>query len=206
MPCLRRTLLAALLALSATTAVSAERVVNVYNWSDYVDPAMLEAFTRETGVKVVYDTYDSNEILETKLLAGRSGYDVVVPSGPFLQRLIKAGVFQRLDRAKIPNARNAWPEIAARLAVFDPGNLYAVDYMWGTTGIGLNLAKVRERLPGQALDSWDTLLKPENAAKLKDCESTCSTRRRTSSRACCGGSDSLPTARKPRTCRRQLTP
>lgn len=157
------------LALLLTPALAAERVVHVYNWSDYIDPKVLEDFTRETGIKVVYDTYDTNEILETKLLAGRSGYDVVVPSGPFLQRLIGAGVFQKLDRTRLPNLANAWPEIAQRLAVFDPGNLHAVDYMWGTTGLGLNVRKVRERLGDVALNSWDLLLKPENAAKLKDC-------------------------------------
>ncbi len=166
-----RTLLAALsmsLALAAA-APAQERVVNVYNWSDYVDPKVLEDFTRETGIKVVYDTYDNNEIVETKLLAGRSGYDVVVPSGPFLQRLIKAGVFQKLDRSKLPNAKHLWPEVMGRLAVFDPGNLHAVNYMWGTTGIGLNVAKVRQRLGEAAPNTWDLVLRPELAAKLKDC-------------------------------------
>ncbi|MCC0805205.1 polyamine ABC transporter substrate-binding protein [Methylobacterium sp. W2] len=147
-----------------------ERVVNIYNWSDYIDPKMLDAFTRETGIKVVYDTYDNNEILETKLLAGQSGYDLVVPTGPFLQRLIKAGVFRPLDKAKIPNLKHAWPEIAQRLAVYDPGNAYAVDYMWGTTGIGVNLGPVRERLgPNQALNTWTLVLNPALMAKLKDC-------------------------------------
>jgi putrescine transport system substrate-binding protein len=158
-----------LLILPATPTLAQDRVVHVYNWSDYIDPKVLSAFTAETGIKVVYDTYDTNEILETKLLAGKSGYDVVAPSGPFLQRLVKAGVFQPLDRAKLPHLKNAWPEIATRLAVFDPGNRHAVDYMWGTTGIGMNLAKVRERLGDAPLDSWDLVLKPENAAKLKDC-------------------------------------
>ena len=152
-----------------TGAVAQERTLNVYNWSDYIDPKVLEDFTRETGIKVTYDTYDSNEILETKLLAGKSGYDVVVPSGPFLQRLIKAGAFQKLDRAKLPNLTNMWPEVMQRLQVFDPGNQYAVDYMWGTTGIGLNVRKVRERLGTQPLNSWDIVLKPELATKLKDC-------------------------------------
>lgn len=167
------TLLAALPLSWPTRAqerVVQERVVNVYNWSDYVDPAVLEAFTTETGIRVVYDTYDTNEILETKLLAGRSGYDVVVPSGPFLQRLIRAGVFARLDRARLPNIVNVWPEIAGRLAAFDPGNLHAIDYMWGTTGIGVNVAKVRERLGRDVpLDSWDLLLKPALSGKLRDC-------------------------------------
>ncbi|MFH6783968.1 MULTISPECIES: polyamine ABC transporter substrate-binding protein [Methylobacterium] len=163
--------LLALVAVPAGTAAAApERVVNVYNWSDYIDPKMLDAFTRETGIKVVYDTYDTNEILETKLLAGRSGYDIVVPTGPFLQRLIKAGAFQPLDKARIPNLKHAWPEVTARLAAYDPGNAYAVDYMWGTTGIGVNTALVRERLgPNQPLNTWDIVLRPELIAKLKDC-------------------------------------
>ena len=163
--------LTGLLAILATLpALAQERVVNVYNWTDYVDPKMLELFTRETGIRVVYDTYDNNEIVETKLLAGKSGYDVVAPSGPFLQRLIRAGVFRKLDPALLPNLKNGWPEVNARLAAFDPGNQYAVNYMWGTTGLGLNLAKVRQRLgPDQPLATWDLLLKPELSAKLKDC-------------------------------------
>ncbi|GBU18438.1 MULTISPECIES: polyamine ABC transporter substrate-binding protein [unclassified Methylobacterium] len=168
---LRAALAAAALALSGVAAAAqAERVVNIYNWSDYIDPKVLEAFTRETGIKVVYDTYDNNEILETKLLAGRSGYDVVAPSGPFLQRLIKAGAFQPLDKGRLKNLGNVWPEIANRLAVYDPGNLYAVDYMWGTTGIGVNLDAVRERLgPLQALNTWNLVLSPALLNKLKDC-------------------------------------
>ena len=118
---------------------------------------------------MVYDTYDNNEIVETKLLAGKSGYDIVVPSGPFLQRLIGAKVFQKLDKAKLPNLTNQWPEITQRLAVFDPGNLYAVNYMWGTTGIGLNVKKVREILGDMPLNTWDLVMKPDIAAKLKAC-------------------------------------
>ena len=150
-------------------AAAQERVVNVYNWSDYIDPKVLEDFTKETGIKVTYDTYDNNEIVETKLLAGKSGYDVVVPSGPFLQRLIKAGAFQKLDKAKLPNLTHMWPEVMQRLQVFDPGNQYAVNYMWGTTGIGVNVRKVRERLGTQPLNTWDIVLKPEFATRLKDC-------------------------------------
>ncbi|GJD95492.1 polyamine ABC transporter substrate-binding protein [Methylobacterium iners] len=162
-------LLGLLLGLTSL-AQAQERVVNIYNWSDYIDPKVLEAFTRETGIKVVYDTYDNNEILETKLLAGKSGYDVVVPSGPFLQRMIRAGIFQPLDRAKLPNLMHAWPEITARLAVYDPGNLHAVDYMWGTTGIGVNLGLVRERLgPNQPLNTWSLVLNAALLNKLKDC-------------------------------------
>ncbi|HEV2559623.1 MAG TPA: polyamine ABC transporter substrate-binding protein [Microvirga sp.] len=153
----------------ATPAAAQQRVVNVYNWSDYVDPKVLEDFTKETGIKVVYDTYDNNEIVETKLLAGKSGYDIVVPSGPFLQRQIKAKVFRKLDKAQLTNLQNAWPEIQQRLAVFDPGNEHAVNYMWGTTGIGINVKKVRQALGDVPLNTWDLLMKPELASKLKGC-------------------------------------
>lgn len=146
-----------------------ERVVNVYNWSDYIDPESLEAFTKETGIKAVYDTYDSDEILETKLLAGKSGYDVVVPGAHFLQRQIKAGVLAKLDKAKLKNLGNLWDEIEKRRASYDPGAQYSVPYMWGTTAIGVNVKAVKDRLGDTPLDSWDMLLKPENAAKLKDC-------------------------------------
>ena len=167
---LRRLVAAAILAFASLSAQAQERVVNVYNWTDYIDPTVLEDFTKETGIRVVYDMYDNNEIVETKLLAGRSGYDIVVPSGPFLARLIKAGVFLKLDRSKLTNAGNIWPDIAKRLQVHDPGNLHAVNYMWGTTGIGVNVAKVRERLgPNVPLNSWDLVMKPENISKLRDC-------------------------------------
>jgi len=147
-----------------------ERTVNFYNWSDYIAPGVLEDFTKETGIKVKYDTFDSNDLLETKLLAGRSGYDLVVPTAYFLERQIKAGVFQKLDKSKLPNLANAWDEIAKRLAVYDPGNQYAVNYMWGTIGIGYNVRKVREVLGADAkIDSWDTVFKPELIARFKDC-------------------------------------
>ncbi|HEY6023547.1 MAG TPA: polyamine ABC transporter substrate-binding protein [Pseudolabrys sp.] len=155
--------------LSPAVAQSA-RVLNVYNWSDYIDPKVLEGFTKETGIKVQYDTFDANETLETKLLAGKSGYDIVVPTAYFLERQIKAGVFQKLDKAKLKNLDNVWPDIAKRLAVYDPGNQYAVNYMWGTTGIGYNVKAMRERLgPDGKIDSWDIVFKPENLAKFKDC-------------------------------------
>src|SRR5256714_13606078 len=125
---------------------SQTRALNVYNWSDYVEPTVIEAFTKETGIKVRYDTFDANETLETKLLAGKSGYDVVVPTAYFLERQIKAGVFQKLDKSRLPNLVNAWDEIATRLAVYDPGNQYAVNYMWGTTGIGFDVRKANAAL------------------------------------------------------------
>jgi putrescine transport system substrate-binding protein len=147
-----------------------ERFVNVYNWSDYVEPTVLEGFTRETGIRVRYDTFDSNDTLETKLLAGKSGYDVVVPTAYFLARQIKAGVFQKLDKAKLPNLVNAWPLIAQRLAAYDPGNQYAVNYMWGTVGIGYNVAKAREILGSAGrIDSWDAVFVPSELAKFKAC-------------------------------------
>ena len=147
-----------------------ERSVNFYNWSDYIDPTVLEDFTKETGIKVKYDTFDSNDMLETKLLAGRTGYDVVVPTAYFLARQIKVGVFQKLDKSKLPNLKNAWDEITRRLAAYDPGNEYAVNYMWGTTGIGFNVKKAREILGAAGkIDSWDIGFKPEILAKFKDC-------------------------------------
>ena len=151
------------------SAAAQDKVVNIYNWNDYIDPAVLADFTKETGIKVIYDLYDNNEIVETKLLAGKSGNDIVVPSGPFLQKLIQAGAFRKLDKSKLANLGNAWPEIARRLAVYDPGNEYAVNYLWGTVGIGVNVAKVKERLGGEIPASWDLVFKPAVAAKLKSC-------------------------------------
>ncbi|HEY6259346.1 MAG TPA: polyamine ABC transporter substrate-binding protein [Xanthobacteraceae bacterium] len=163
-------LAAAFAILFAAPVAAQERIVNVYNWSDYIEPSLIEDFTKETGIKVRYDTFDSNDTLETKLLAGKSGYDVVVPTGFFLERQIKAGVFQKLDKSKLPNLANVWPEIAQRLATHDPGNLYAVNYMWGTTGIGYNVAKAREALgPDAKIDSWDMVFNPELIAKFKSC-------------------------------------
>jgi len=147
-----------------------DRVVNVYNWSDYIAPGVLDDFTRETGIKVRYDTFDSNDTVEAKLLAGRSGYDVVVPTAYFLERQIKAGIFQKLDKAKLPNLVNLWPQITKALAIYDPGNVYAVNYMWGTTGIGYNVAAAKRALGGDGkIDSWDIVFKPENLAKFKSC-------------------------------------
>src|SRR5262249_57695124 len=117
--------------LPAAQADAQQKRVNFYNWSDYVEPSVLKDFTRATGIEVTYDTFDANEVLETKLLAGKSGYDVVVPTAYFLARQIKAGVFQKLDKSKLPNMANVWPEIANRLATYDPGNQYAINYTLG---------------------------------------------------------------------------
>lgn len=161
--------LSGLVMAAALPAMAQEKVVNIYNWSDYIDDSILSDFTKETGIKVVYDVYDSNEILETKLLAGGSGYDLVVPSGEFLGRQIPAGVFLKLDKEKLPNLKNMWDDIAERASVYDPGNEYSVNYMWGTTGIGYNKAKVKEILGTDTIDSWDVLFDPEKSAKFKDC-------------------------------------
>ncbi|WP_018011352.1 polyamine ABC transporter substrate-binding protein [Sinorhizobium medicae] len=163
------TLTAAVLAGSTMLASAQERVVNVYNWSDYIDDSILADFTKETGIKVVYDVFDSNEILETKLLAGGSGYDVVVPTAYFLQRQIAAGVFQKLDKSKLPNLSNMWDMVMERTAQYDPGNEYAVDYMWGTTGIGYNADKMKEILGTDEKPNWDVIFDPEISAKFKDC-------------------------------------
>src|SRR5579872_880722 len=162
--------LAAALPLRPLPATAGERTVNFYNWSSYMAPGVLEDFTRETGIKVIYDTFDANETLETRLLAGKSGYDAVVPTAYFLQRQIKASVFQKLDKSKLPNLSHAWPVVTARLATYDPGNQYAVNYMWGTTGIGYNIKAVEKILgPNAKIDSWDIVFKQENLAKFSGC-------------------------------------
>ncbi|MGE5265979.1 MAG: extracellular solute-binding protein, partial [Deltaproteobacteria bacterium] len=153
----------------ATGSFAKDREVKVYNWSDYIDESILEDFTKETGIKVTYDVFDSNEVLETKLLAGKTGYDIVVPTGAFLSRQIKAGVFQKLDKSKLSNIGNLWPEVSKRVDVYDPGGEHAITYMWGTTGIGYNEGKIKERMGEAPVNSWDLVFKPEIAAKFKDC-------------------------------------
>jgi putrescine transport system substrate-binding protein len=150
-------------------AAAEDKIVNVYNWSDYVGEGVLDDFTKETGIKVVYDVYDNNDIVETKLLAGGSGYDIVVPTDSNVARQIQAGTLMKLDKSKIPNLSHMWPLIMQRMERYDPGNEYAVNYMWGTSGLGYNVDKVKERLPDAPLDSWDLLFKPEYASKLADC-------------------------------------
>ena len=160
---------AAAVMLALGPALAQEKVVKIYNWSDYIDPQVLTDSTAKTGIKVVYDVYDSNDVLETKLLAGNTGYDLVVPSGYFLARQIQAGIFQEIDRSKIPNWQNLDPELMAQAAKYDPDNAHALIYMWGTTGLAYNVDKVKERLPEAPLDSWKLLFDPAVAGKLKDC-------------------------------------
>ena len=148
---------------------SAQDTVNIYNWTDYIAEDTLVNFQRDTGIKPIYDVFDSNETLEGKLLAGRTGYDVVVPSNHFLGRQIKAGVFQKLDKSQIPNWKNLDPTLLARLQANDPGNEYAVPYLWGTNGIGYNVDKVKEVLGVDKIDSWAVLFEPENMKKLATC-------------------------------------
>ena len=146
------------------------KTLNVYNWSDYIAEDTIPNFEKETGVKVTYDVFDSDEMVETKLLAGSSGYDLVVPSLSFLGRQIQAGVFLPLDKSKIPNLAKVDPEMLKRIALQDPGNQFAVPYLWGTTGIGYNVDKIKEIFGStDVAGSWDMVFKPENAAKLKDC-------------------------------------
>lgn len=146
-----------------------DAVVNFYNWSDYIDQEALEAFTRATGVAVNYDVYDSNDILEGKLLAGSTGYDIVVPSNGYFEVQRRAGLFQPIDKDRIPNLANLDARVMAVVERMDPGNQYAVPYAWGTTGIAVNVELVRARLPDVDLASWDVLFDPGNASALADC-------------------------------------
>jgi len=146
-----------------------EKVVNVYNWSDYIGDTTAADFEKATGIKVVYSVFDSNEQVETKLLTGRSGYDVVVPTANFLERQIQAGVYMKLDKSKLPNLENMDPEIMKRTAAHDPGNEHAVTYLWGTVGLGYNPDMVKKALGTDKVDSWAVLFEPESAKKLAKC-------------------------------------
>ena len=148
---------------------SEEKILNVYNWSDYIEPTVVRDFEAATGIKVRYDVFDSNEVLETKLLTGNSGYDVVVPSAYFLERQVQAGVFRKLDKTLLPNLANLDPDIQAQVARHDPGNEHSVVYMWGTTGIGYDAAKVKAIMPDAPVDSWKLIFDPAVIAKFKDC-------------------------------------
>lgn len=155
---------------NADGAAPAEKILNVYNWSDYIGEDTIAGFQEETGVRVTYDVFDSNEVLEAKLMAGNTGYDIVVPSLTFLSRQIQAGVFQELDKSRLGNYDNLDPAFMALLATNDPGNTHSLPYLWGTTGIGYNVQKVKEALGEDApVDSWALVFEPQNLAKLKGC-------------------------------------
>ncbi|SEQ02868.1 putrescine transport system substrate-binding protein [Pseudomonas sp. NFACC02] len=161
--------LPAMLAGAVTQAHAESNTVKIYNWSDYIGPTTLEDFQKATGIQPTYDVFDSNETLEGKMLTGHSGYDVVVPSNHFLGRQIKAGAFQKLDKAQLPNWKNLDPKLMKQLEANDPGNQYAVPYLWGTNGIGYNVDKVKEVLGVDTIDSWAVLFEPENMKKLQKC-------------------------------------
>ncbi|SFK35082.1 extracellular solute-binding protein [Methylocapsa palsarum] len=146
-----------------------EKSVSVFGWSDAVDPAVLRDFTKETGVRVFYDAYASEEALEARLAAGDSGYDVAILPGPVLQRQIAAGGLLKLDKAKLPHAASLWPEIATLLSAYDRGNQYAANYLWSTAGVAYNVEEARARLGEAPLNSWDVVFKPEILKKFADC-------------------------------------
>lgn len=154
----------------ASSTLQAEEVVKMYNWSDYIAEDTLANFQKETGIRVIYDLFDSNEVLEAKLLSGRSGYDIVVPSNHFLAKQIKAGAFKALDRSKLTNYANLKPELMKQLEKADPNNKFAVPYLWGTTGIGYNVDKVKAILGEDApVDSLELIFNPKYAEKLASC-------------------------------------
>lgn len=165
---MRKTAILTAASLLASTAAAEE--VRVYNWSDYIDEDLLTQFEEETGIELIYDVFDSNEVLETKMLAGSSGYDVVVPTGDFLQRQISAGAFQPLDKSQLSNLGNLWDVVQDRTAQYDPENTYSINYMWGTTGIGVNVGKVTELLGDDApITSLSLVFDPANMEKLAEC-------------------------------------
>jgi putrescine transport system substrate-binding protein len=162
--------LAVALALGGPAATQAPQELRILNWSDYVDPEVLREFERETGVRVVYDTFDQMETVETRLMAGRTGYDLITVTASFLPRHIPLNLYTPIDRARIPNLRHLWPVVTERLARYDPGNRHAVNYMWGTTGIGYNVQRIRERLgPDARIDSWSIVFDPAQLARVADC-------------------------------------
>lgn len=161
--------IAVVLTLGFASDAAAERIVRVFNWSDYIDESIIKGFEQETGIKVIYDVYDSNDILETKLLAGKSGYDLVFPSGNFLARQIKAGIFRPLEKSALPNLKNMDPALMQRLTVYDPGNRYGIPYLWGTTGIAYNVDKIKERMPDAPVDSWKLIFDPDTLKTFADC-------------------------------------
>lgn len=158
-----------LLATAVSLAAAEDKLVRIFNWSNYIDSTVLAEFEKSSGIKVVYDTYDTNEILETKLLAGKTGYDLVFPTGNFLARQISAGIFRPLDRSKITNWDKLDPAIMKLVAQYDPGNVHGIPYMWGTSGLAYNVDKIKERMPDAPVDSWRMLFDPEVVKKFADC-------------------------------------
>ncbi|MSP02016.1 MAG: extracellular solute-binding protein [Acetobacteraceae bacterium] len=165
---MKRLLLALLLLAAPVWAEDKE--LNIYNWTDYIDPAALKKFTAETGIKVRYDVFDSLETLEAKLLAGHSGYDIVLPSNePTFSRLIRAGALAEIDRTRVPNWNKLDAELMRRVESSDPGNKHGAIYLWGTMGLGVLPEKIKAVAPDAPLDSWDLLFKPEHAKRIAAC-------------------------------------
>jgi putrescine transport system substrate-binding protein len=164
-----RIIITTLIGLWSATAFAAGGTLKVYNWSDYIDPTVLEEFESETGIKVVYDTYESGEVVETKVMAKGSGYDVVVVSSEYLPRMIGAGVIKPLNKEKLPNSRNLWADIMQRLASFDSGNRHSIPYLWGTTGIGYDEKRISERMADAPVDSWAMVFDPKVVSRFADC-------------------------------------
>ncbi len=146
-----------------------ENVVNIFNWTNYIDAASIPAFETATGIKVNYDLMDQNDVLEAKLLAGNSGYDVVVPSGSFYAEQVRAGLYQPIDRSALSNYGNLDPALMQRIAKLDPGNQYGVPYMWGTSGIAFNVDAIQARMPDAPIDSWRMLFDPAVVSRFADC-------------------------------------
>lgn len=167
---LHKTLLAVGVGLMAATA-AASGTLNVYNWNDYIADDTIANFEKQNGVKVRYDLYDSNEVLQAKLMTGKSGYDIVVPSLEFAARQIKAGIYQKLDKTKLPNYANLDPAILEKMKIGDPTNDFLIPYMWGTTAFAINTDKVKKALGGEPMpaDMWELLFNPKYTDKLKSC-------------------------------------
>ena len=163
--------LAGLTAFSTAAVAQEEKVLNIYNWSDYVAEDTIANFEKETGIKVRYDTYDNNEILHAKLVAGKTGYDIVVPSSTFARLQIDGGLLTKLDKSQLPNLKNLDPDIQAQIANIDPGNLHLVNWLWGYTTIGINTAKVKAALGSEPLPAnvWELFFNPKYIRKLKSC-------------------------------------
>jgi len=165
--------LAATLALACSSVVAQEeeKVLNVYNWSDYIAEDTIKNFEKETGIKVRYDIFDSNEILHAKLVAGKTGYDIVVPSSYWAKIQADGGLLRKLDKSKLPNLKNMDPAIQARIGRLDPGNQFLVNWLWGYTTVGINVDKVKAALGGMPMPEnvFDLVFKPEYISKLKSC-------------------------------------
>jgi len=169
-------LAAALTAVALLSAIPAraqeeDKVLNVYNWSNYIGDDTIAGFEKETGIKVRYDNFDNNEIVHAKLVAGKTGYDIVVPSSHWAKLQVDGGLLRKIDRAQLPNFKNLDPDVQAQLAKLDPGNQYMVNWLWGYTTVGINVDKVKAALGSTPMpdDAWDLVFKPEYISKLKSC-------------------------------------